>query len=293
MKKSILLFTGIIILSFINQAQTVTDYDGNIYHTVNIGTQIWMKENLKVTRYRNGDEIPKVTDNTSWLNQTNGARCYYNNDSVIYSGLYGTLYNWFTTIDSRNLCPEYWHVPNDQEWATLINFAYGSPYADTLLCNGCLLGFDALLGGLRSGLDGDFFNENNFAYFWSSTEESASRAWNYGGFRKTAPQMNNRDYNFKVAGLSIRCISDSTTQIKDINSHEGFQIYPNPANDFITFEGMKESMLFIYNTSGQLLISQKINETKSIINIKSLPIGVCFVKITNADTFAVKKLVKK
>ena len=98
------------------------------------------------------------------MNQTAGARCYYDNDSLAYSGLYGALYNWYTTVDSRYLCPEFWRVPTDQELTTLINFAGGSPVADTLLCEGCLLGFDALLGGLRSGISGDYANGTNLAY---------------------------------------------------------------------------------------------------------------------------------
>jgi PKD repeat protein len=73
-------------------SQTVTDIDGNVYHTVTIGTQVWMVENLKTTKYRNGDPIPNVTDSTTWGNSTTGAYCNYNNDAN-NSTTYGRLYN--------------------------------------------------------------------------------------------------------------------------------------------------------------------------------------------------------
>ena len=95
MKKSILLFAGLAFLGCISQAQTVVDYDGNVYDTVIIGTQVWMKQNLKVTHYNDGLLIPNVPDSVTWGNLTTGARCYYNNDSVAWDPVYGALYNGY------------------------------------------------------------------------------------------------------------------------------------------------------------------------------------------------------
>ncbi len=94
---------------------TVTDIDGNVYHTVTIGTQVWMVENLKTSRYRNGDNIPQIPDATEWAGLNTGAWCLYNSD---YNGVYGKLYNWYVVNDPRGLCPSGWHVPTATDWTT-------------------------------------------------------------------------------------------------------------------------------------------------------------------------------
>jgi hypothetical protein len=84
---------------------TVTDIDGNVYHTITIGDQVWMIENLKTTRYRNGDSIPNVIESTYWIFLNSGVYCNYNNDTA-YVETYGRLYNWYAAIDPRNIAPE-------------------------------------------------------------------------------------------------------------------------------------------------------------------------------------------
>ncbi|MCX6174724.1 MAG: fibrobacter succinogenes major paralogous domain-containing protein [Ignavibacteriales bacterium] len=101
-----------------NQQGTVTDIDGNIYHTVTIGTQVWMVENLKVTKYRNGDTIPYLTDGHQWINIQSGAYCNYDN-SAGNSATYGHLYNYSAVTDSRNIAPSGWHIPPKTEFLTL------------------------------------------------------------------------------------------------------------------------------------------------------------------------------
>ncbi len=95
----------------------VSDYDGNLYHAVTIGTQTWLKENFRGTHYANGDPIPNVTDATTWSNLTTGAYCWYNNDPEI-GKVYGGLYNWYVGHDSRGLIVGY-HVPVSDEWPVL------------------------------------------------------------------------------------------------------------------------------------------------------------------------------
>jgi uncharacterized protein (TIGR02145 family) len=94
------------------------DIDGNEYHTVIIGGQEWMVENLRVTPYRNGDPIPNVSDTTSWRALTTGAYCSYDNDPSC-SAMYGNLYNWYAVNDFRQIAPEGWHVPTYEEWIVL------------------------------------------------------------------------------------------------------------------------------------------------------------------------------
>jgi len=100
---------------------TVTDADGNVYQTITIGTQVWMVENLKTTKYKDGTPIPNVTDNAAWTALTTPAYCWYNNDATAYKNTYGALYNWYT-VNTGKLAPSGWHVPTEVEWKTLINY---------------------------------------------------------------------------------------------------------------------------------------------------------------------------
>ena len=95
-----------------------TSSDAAFLPTIVIGTQQWMRENLDVVTYRNGDIIPQVTDATAWAALTTGAWCYYNNDSA-NGAIYGKLYNWYAVNDTRGLAPTGWHVPTDAEWTIL------------------------------------------------------------------------------------------------------------------------------------------------------------------------------
>jgi len=101
-----------------NSTATCIDYDGNAYPTCQIGTQVWMAENLRVKHYRNGDVIPNVTNNGAWGALNTGGYCWYENDSI-NSAKYGFLYNYYAVDDSRGLCPVGWHEPADAEWTTL------------------------------------------------------------------------------------------------------------------------------------------------------------------------------
>jgi uncharacterized protein (TIGR02145 family) len=96
----------------------LTDIDNNIYRTIEIGSQTWMAENLRTTRYNDGSKIPNVTDNSTWITLRDGAYRWYNNDGSTYKNLYGALYNWYT-VKTGKLCPAGWHVPSDDEWKQL------------------------------------------------------------------------------------------------------------------------------------------------------------------------------
>ena len=191
------------------------DIDGNVYRTVKIGDQWWMAENLKVTHYRNGDPIPNVTSNTEWENLSTGASCVYRNDESNVS-TYGRLYNWFAVHDSRNIAPEGWHVPNDEEWQILIDYLGGESVAggkmkeqgfehwfspNTGATNES--GFTALPGGYRCR-SGHFYTMGYYANFWSTTEYSSGHAWyrtlGYNYSEVTRSNLNKR------FGFSIRCI---------------------------------------------------------------------------------------
>ncbi len=202
---------------------TVTDIDGNVYQTVQIGTQVWMAENLKVTHYRNGDSIPNVTDNSQWKNLSSGAYCDYANDPN-YSLTYGRLYNWYAAEDARGLAPAGWHVASDAEWQTLVNYLGGEAVAGgKMKTTGTIeqgnglwyapntgatneYGFSALPGGYRISHDGAFSGKGYYAYFWSSTEGSSGSAWyRYLGYNYSDGY---RYDSSKHYGFRVRCVRD-------------------------------------------------------------------------------------
>ncbi len=194
------------------------DIDGNNYQGVSIGGQIWMSENLKTSRYNNGDLIPIVTDNAAWSALTTGGRSWYVNDSTTYENPYGNLYNWHAVADSRGLCPTGWHVPTDAEWTTLTTYLGGESVAGSKMKTiGTTYwnspntgatnesGFSALPGGYRFS-DGSFGNIRNNAFFWSANEYNNNYAW----FRTLYSSNGNvyRDLNSKSLGASVRCLRD-------------------------------------------------------------------------------------
>jgi uncharacterized protein (TIGR02145 family) len=197
---------------------TVTDIDGNVYQTVTIGTQVWMAENLKVTHYRNGDDIPNVTDSTAWDSLITGAYCNYDNDTA-YVAVYGRLYNWYAVDDSRTIAPAGWHVPTDAEWDTFIYCLGGEAVAGGKMKEAGTAhwlspntgatdesGFSALPGGCRS-LSGGFSSSMGYgAYFWSSTASSSYSAWSrYLSYYYSEVY---RGYFYMQVGFSVRCVSD-------------------------------------------------------------------------------------
>jgi len=206
---------------------TVIDIDGNVYHTVTIGTQVWTLENLETTRYLNGDSIPKIIAKNDWSNQTTGAQCIYNNNPELgYS--YGRLYNWHAVNDTRKIAPKGWHVPTDAEWTTLENYVAehlgysGSPakalasntnWTQFVEVNGVgndlsknnSSGFTALPGGNRYS-DGDHDDVGDIGCWWSSTEGDTSIAWSKGIYFYYATIS--RNGSNKVCGLSVRCIKE-------------------------------------------------------------------------------------
>ncbi|MBI5010148.1 MAG: fibrobacter succinogenes major paralogous domain-containing protein, partial [Bacteroidia bacterium] len=111
------------IISSFSSAQ-VSDIDGNVYQTVTIGTQVWMKENLKTTKLNDGIALPNVIDNAAWAALTTTGYCWYNNDATTYKSTYGALYNWYA-VNTGKLCPIGWHVPSDDEWTLLTTFRGG------------------------------------------------------------------------------------------------------------------------------------------------------------------------
>lgn len=196
---------------------TVTDIDGNVYHTVKIGTQIWLVENLKTTRYNDGAPISLVTDSTAWSTLTAGGYCWYVND-IINKNIYGALYNWFT-VNTGKLAPDGCHVPTDDEWTTLTTYLGGETGAGAKLKESGTThwrtpnagatnetGFTALPGGIRN-INGSFKAIGDDGYWWSATEYgSTGKVWYRNMNYNNAGVV--RVSNNKINGQSVRCVVD-------------------------------------------------------------------------------------
>ena len=212
---------------------TVTDINGNVYKTVKIGTQVWMKENLKTTKYRNGNIIGTTTPATLDISDQSTPKyqwSYDGNESNVVT--YGRLYTWYTITDSRGVCPTGWHVPTDAEWTTLTNFltnngygyqGSGSDIAKSMaVTSGWKIsttagqvGYDQVSNnssGFTAFPTGFYYYNGTFSYMgnagflWSSSEYDMSNAWgqsmNYGN-----ENVSRINYG-KASGLPVRCLKD-------------------------------------------------------------------------------------
>jgi uncharacterized protein (TIGR02145 family) len=203
-----LLTFAIIVLSATctKQKETVTDADGNVYSTVEIGDQVWTVENLKTTKYNDGTPVPLITDRAEWITCDENAKpacSWYENDTVNRT-TYGVLYNWYV-VNTGKLAPKGWHVPTAGEWTELENYLITNGYnwdgtkdssriAKSLAATTDWIsdtnpgtigndvsannrsGFSALPGGFRIDR-GDFYDIGTHGYWWSTTEDGKFRAW--------------------------------------------------------------------------------------------------------------------
>ncbi len=206
-------------------SNTISDIDNNTYKISIIGLRVWMVENLKTTKYRDGNPITMVTDATQWANLTSDAYCWYDNDPATYKNNYGALYNWYT-VNTGKLCPFGWHVPTDDEWMELemfigmtreiaeLTYWRGTNEGNKLKStsgwymngNGTNdVGFNVLPAGMRYN-NGEFRYIGNWTDFWSSTEISRTLAWSRA-FGYSNANIGRYD-DAKQFGFCIRCIRD-------------------------------------------------------------------------------------
>jgi len=201
---------------------TVTDFDGNIYYTVTIGTQVWMAGNLKTIKYNDGTAIPLVIDNDAWAALLTPGYCWFNNDNA-NKAIYGALYNYYVVDPAsnggKNVCPTGWHVPTNDQWITLTTNLNGEAGAggklkeagtahwqtpNTAATNET--GFSALPASGR-GANGGFGLIGTEASFWTSTPYyDTTSAWDR--YLTFSNSMAHPLYTGKINGISIRCLKN-------------------------------------------------------------------------------------
>ena len=190
----------------------VVDIDGNKYKSIIVGEQEWLSKNILVTRFNNGDSIQFVENDTDWENiETPG---FWYPSSSKKNRKDGCLYNYYVVNDARNVCPKGWHVPDDSEWTTLINFLGGSNKAGEILKNKktflsenkrIKINFNANLNGYKA-FDGEFCDFGVKSSWWTSSENVSNTAWNRFVYSNSKSVF--RDDEIKQSGLSIRCVKN-------------------------------------------------------------------------------------
>ena len=219
----------------------MTDFDGNVYITVQLGNKEWMAENLHVSHYNNGDPILEILDNDDWKTATSGALSVYPhelidelNSTAEVVQKYGVLYNWYA-VGTGKLCPAGWEVPSDDDWKNLegysdtwfeqghqewdrkgwrgldagqrlradYNFGFSLKDDTWIPVKGSDdFGFSALPGGFRNFV-GPYHEAGNYGYWWSRTEEGEEIAW----MRSMGViSFVRRESPGKNNGFSVRCV---------------------------------------------------------------------------------------
>ena len=197
----------------------ITDIDGNIYHAVVIGTQTWLVENLKTTRYNDGTSTPLVTDFNTWMSLTSDAYCWPEND-ITNMTPYGAIYNWYA-VNTGKLAITGWHVPTDDDWNTLINYAGGASVAGgNLKETGTTywqppntgatdeFGFSAVPAGYRTTTNGSFVDFTLEGIYWSATTQGGSAARALMQYTSGALDFQHPGSDYSI-GFSVRCVKNS------------------------------------------------------------------------------------
>lgn len=293
----------------------VSDIDGNTYKTVVIDNLVWFAENLKVTRFQNGDVIPNVSDSATWATLSSAGMCSYQNDTS-YDCPYGKLYNFFVASDARNPCPIGWRVPSKNDYDSLVNYFDpdangGVPGSLPNSAGGFLKstglsywlspntaannqsGFSAIPNGGRNNQGVFSFTGNTAASYWYSSQVGPGM-----GFFLQLPYNQEfavRNAYFDRYGCCIRCVTDlSTLNINESHRPE-FNVYPNPADAFIKVHAdhrLIGKAFVITDFTGRQLREGKMLAEDMMISLDEFPGGMYFLSFPSSG-LGVSKIIKQ
>jgi uncharacterized protein (TIGR02145 family) len=292
---SLICFSCTVLAQFPSQGSGVFDIEDNFYRTINLENgQEWMSENLKTKLFSNGDSIESLVLNNEWQVANTAAFSTYNESDTI-SETYGNLYNWFVTIDERNICPMGWHIPTDNEWTDYSDLLGGNGVAggkmkieDTLFWKAPNVGAtnESLFSGLPAGCrydGGNFANIEKYAYWWTSSQLDTQFGW----YRSTNYLSDNlvKNYANKQAGYSIRCVKNQVTSIEENNGSVSFSVVPNPFLENITVKSKEIGrILLIQNLEGETIHNIIVNSFSEVIALEHLRKGIYFIVDTSTMT---------
>jgi uncharacterized protein (TIGR02145 family) len=292
--KQIILSITCIVLAITAGAQTISDIEGNVYNTITLGNQVWMKENLKTGSYRDGSPL-----NTDWTQVPYVGTASDYAHVHLYDSIYGKLYNWYAVGDARKICPVGFHVPNDAEWIELRTFLGGAAVAGGKMKETGTTNWQAPNTGAdnSSGFsarpsgncaNATFMGLGTGAGWWSTTMDTNTGYYNGFGVSYNSTALGG-GMTIKSYGNAVRCIGDaSTTGIDEIKTID-FTVYPNPARDIINIMcADKIDKIEIYDVMGSLLVATD----KRQIEISQLAPGSYFVKVYLANRVAVRQFIK-
>jgi uncharacterized protein (TIGR02145 family) len=306
-----LCFIFIVVLSSNGKCQgdSVSDREGNSYRTVTIGEQSWMAENLRVTQYTNGDEIPHVTNDTLWTNTREGAYCYYENNAE-NTAVYGNLYNWYTINDARGVCPAGWRVPADRDWLTLEKYLgmtaseagrmtawRGTDEGDKLKLPGFggnnSSGFSAIGSGYRDP-QGIFKAQGTDNDYWTSTAFSTNTGVEgilHGLLNSKSTVV--RNHHFPGYGFCVRCVMDKIAAGSKLPVSESRVSYPNPSEGLLYVQNADGDELAILDIRGITLMTGSITESVQQVDISGLEPGTYILRITGSEGPYNEKIIRE
>ncbi len=300
-----ILFSNIIFAQ--NLGSGVTDADGNVYETLIYGTQEVMKENLKTTKYCNGDTVENVSDYTLWSNLTTGAWSYYDND-FSNNSIYGKLYNFYAVSDSRNICPCNWHVPTEAEWNILLNYLGGPGVSQNVGGKMKETGFthwqnpnygatnESNFNGLPAGirlLISDFYGKGQYLNLWTSTIYDSNNSYKRD-LAYNANVFSGSTTISKKTGTSIRCMKDEA--LKNLEyKFEKIKIFPNPTLTIfnVSIEDISEPLNYsLHNLLGNFIDKGIFTTNENTVDISKLNQGIYFLTISSKNSSQCFKIVK-
>lgn len=310
-----------------SQDNTVSDIEGNVYKTVTLGSQKWMTENLKTTKYNDGSSIPLVADNTEWQNLENSnpdkeGFCFYENNIANYGGYYS-----YQVVKTNKLCPTGWHVPLNKDWQDFKTFlsdnnyswstesynkkqtakslastsgwkstdeySFRDGYVGTDQASNNKTGFTAVPAGHRKG-DGSFSligEEARFACFLNYNDITNI----YAALNYNSSELRATFQGSSGTGINVRCIEGSVTAINNINSIKGIRIFPNPVTDklVINLADKQGLRIKVYNVVGDCVLQSDLTNGINSLDFSKLKKGIYLIHLTGADKTYQQKLIKE
>lgn len=291
------------------QTDSISDIEGKQYKVVKIGDQWWMAENLAVGKFRNGDSIPFIKDNTEWETTSSAAYCYMGN-KVQFQETYGNLYNWQTVNDERGLCPEGWHVSSDEDWMEMEKYLgmsqteaermtawrgtnEGTKLKATTFEGTDEVGFGAVGTGYRAP-DGQFLAMGTDNDYWTSTSynnDGATEGILHGLLNSKTTVV--RNYHVTNYGFCVRCVKDAVTHSNRIINNAKIKLYPNPSADFLNISSGEGKDMSIQNLNGQILYEAYLASSKESLDLNFLFPGTYVIRLRDKRSIESYKFIKQ